>query len=136
MPVEFHNRRSLGYKDINMSFKRNPLTDDIVVLKNENAIAQAVKNLVLTAVGERFYKPTLGSELASLLFENLDPVTASQIQSFVENLIEVFEPRVALKRTTVSPDIDNNAYAISIEYQIVEDNLPIQVLQFPLTKTR
>ena len=77
MPVE---RVSKGFKDISASFQVNPLTYDLIAIKNETAIARSVRNLVLTAQGERFFNPILGSKVSRLLFENVDEITASAIQ--------------------------------------------------------
>ena len=136
MPVEVQKRVSLGFKDINMSFKKNPLTNDLIVLKNDNAIAQAVKNLVLTGRGERLFNPNLGSGLAQALFDNIDPVSASQIKSEIDSLLRDNEPRINLTDVKVDPDYENNAFNVTVEYEIIGIDVPIQVLRFPLTKTR
>jgi phage baseplate assembly protein W len=136
MPVEVQKRISLGFKDINMSFKKNPLTNDFIVIKNDNAIAQAVKNLVLTGRGERLFNPDLGSGLAQALFENIDVVSASQIQSEIDSLLRNYEPRINLTEVKVDPDFENNAFNVTVEYEIIGIDVPIQVLRFPLTKTR
>ena len=136
MPVEVQKRVSLGFKDINMSFKKNPLTNDLIVMKNDNAIAQAVKNLVLTGRGERLFNPDLGSGLAQALFENIDVVSASQIQSEIDSLLRNYEPRINLTEVKVDPDFENNAFNVTVEYEIIGIYVPIQVLRFPLTKTR
>jgi len=136
MPVEVQKRVSLGFKDINMSFKKNPLTNDLIVMKNDNAIAQAVKNLVLTGRGERLFNPDLGSGLAQALFENIDVVSASQIQSEIDSLLRNYEPRINLTEVKVDPDFENNAFNVTVEYEIIGIDVPIQVLRFPLTKTR
>ena len=134
MPVEVQKRISLGFKDINMSFKKNPLTNDFIVIKNDNAIAQAVKNLVLTGRGERLFNPDLGSGLAQALFENIDVVSASQIQSEIDSLLRNYEPRINLTEVKVDPDFENNAFNVTVEYEIIGIDVPIQVLRFPLTK--
>lgn len=119
-----------------MSFKKNPLTNDLIVVKNENAIAQSVKNLVLTGRGERLFNPNIGSGLAQALFENIDVISASQIQSEINSLLRDFEPRINLTDVKVDPDFENNAFNVTVEYEITGINTPIQVLRFPLTKTR
>ena len=84
MPLE---RVKQGYKDLSMSFKSNPLTDDLIGLKNESAIARSVKNLVFTQKGEKFFDPDFGSEVSASLFENIDEVTAITIQDDIEYTI-------------------------------------------------
>ena len=99
-------------------------------------IAQAVKNLVLTGRGERLFNPDLGSGLAQALFENIDVVSASQIQSEIDSLLRNYEPRINLTEVKVDPDFENNAFNVTVEYEIIGIDVPIQVLRFPLTKTR
>jgi len=77
MPIE---RISKEFKDISMSFQVNPLTYDLIGIKNETAIARSVRNLVLTIRGERFFDQNLGSNVNKLLFENMDDLTAASIQ--------------------------------------------------------
>ena len=78
MPVQ---RISRSFKDISMSFQVNPLTDDLIAIKNQTAIARSIRNLVLTSPGERFFNNEVGSRVNELLFENMDDLTASSIQS-------------------------------------------------------
>jgi hypothetical protein len=94
-----------------------------LALKNENAIARSVKNLVLTSPGERFFEPELGSRVNSLLFEPLDAFTADAIKQEIINTITQYEPRVNLTKVDVTPIYANNKINITVEYQIV--GLPI-----------
>jgi len=133
MPVE---RVSKEFKDLSMSFKSNPLNDDLIVLKNENAIARSVRNLVLTYPGERFFNQNLGSKVSRSLFENIDEITASVIKDEIENTINNYEPRVELIDVVVAPNYDNNEFYVTINYYIVGiDALP-QQLSFALQPTR
>ena len=93
MPVE---RVSQGFKDISMTFKQNPLNNDLIVIKNENAIARSIRNIVLTLPGEKFFNENFGSNVSKLLFENLDVLTASQIEDEITTSIVNYEPRVSL----------------------------------------
>lgn len=133
MPVE---RLSRGFRDISMSFKVNPLNDDLIGLKNETAIARSIRNLVLTAPGERFFNPNLGSRVSRSLFENMDEITASVIKDEIENTINNYEPRVDLKSVNVSPDYDNNEFNVTIEYYIVGIDVLPQQLTFALQPVR
>tara|TARA_Y100001951_G_C11218611_1_gene227362 strand:- start:211 stop:579 length:369 start_codon:yes stop_codon:yes gene_type:complete len=122
-----------------MSFKVNPLTDDIVILKNEAAIARSIRNLVLTEPGERFFEPDLGSNVQRSLFELLDDISASQIKDEIENAINNFEPRVQLlpdNGIEVTPDYDNNQFNVTVRYNIVGVNAQTQQLSFALEPTR
>jgi phage baseplate assembly protein W len=133
MPVE---RVSKGFKDISASFKVNPLTYDLIAIKNETAIARSIRNLVLTYQGERFFNPILGSNVSRLLFENVDDITASAIQEEIRTSIENFEPRVNLLSVDVSPDFDNGEFNVTVRYEIVGIDVLPQQLSFALQPTR
>ena len=133
MPLE---RVSIGFKDISNSLLLNPLSKDIAIITNETAIARSIRNLVLTNRGERFFQRNLGSKVSRLLFENMDESTADLIRSEIRDTIENYEPRVVLTDVNVTPDYSNNAFNISIFYNIVGiDALP-QQLSFVLLPTR
>ena len=133
MPVQ---RISRSFKDISMSFQVNPLTSDIIAIKNQTAIARSLRNLVLTSPGERFFNNSLGSRVNELLFENMDDLTASSIKSEIENTIENFEPRVNLLETRVSANPDSYEFDVIITYEIVGIDTPAQQLSFALQPTR
>lgn len=133
MPVE---RVSKGFKDISASFQVNPLTYDLIAIKNETAIARSVRNLVLTSQGERFFNPILGSKVSRLLFENVDEITASAIKEEIKTTIRNFEPRVNLLSVDVSPDFDNGEFNVTVRYEIVGIDVLPQQLSFALQPTR
>jgi phage baseplate assembly protein W len=133
MPVE---RVSKAFKDISMSFQVNPLNYDLIALKNENAIARSVRNLVLTYPGERFFNQNLGSRVSRALFDNIDQVSASLIRDEIENTINNYEPRVNLTGVDVAPDYDNNTFNVTVRYTIVGIDVPPQQLSFALQPTR
>tara|TARA_B100000902_G_scaffold251807_1_gene238245 strand:+ start:940 stop:1341 length:402 start_codon:yes stop_codon:yes gene_type:complete len=133
MPLE---RSSIGFKDISLSLKRNPLTKDILVLKNENAIARSVQNLVLTLQGEKMFDPDLGCAVNRLLFENVDMFTADNLRREIESVIENYEPRVDIDTITVEPDFEGNAMDVKIVYVIIGINASPQQLSFVLLPTR
>ena len=133
MPVQ---RISRSFKDISMSFKVNPLNDDLIAIKNQTAIARSLRNLVLTSPGERFFNNNLGSRVNQLLFENMDDLTAASIKSEIENTIKNYEPRVKLLRTRVSPNPDSNEFDVIITYEIVGIEAQAQQLSFALQPTR
>lgn len=133
MPVE---RISVGFRDISLSLKANPLTRDLSILKDENAIARSVQNLVLTIRGEKFFEPFIGTSVNELLFENIDLFTARKIESQITEVINNFEPRVRLIETIVTPNYDEGAMDVNVKYRIVGiDALP-QQLEFVLLPTR
>ena len=133
MPLE---RVSQSFKDVSMSFKVNPLNNDLVALKNANAIARSVRNIILTSPGEKFFNPDFGSNVSKLLFENLDEVTALAIRDEIETAINNYEPRVSLIDVEVTPDFDGNSLDAKIKYRIVGAVIPPQQLEFVLLPTR
>jgi phage baseplate assembly protein W len=136
MSVEVQTLKSVGFKDISMSFQDNPLTNDLIALKNEKAIVQAVKNLVLTDPGERLYRPDLGTGLSSSLFDLIDVISAAQIADYIESTIKNYEPRVILTNVNVTPDFEINGFYTTIVYTIVGIEPTPRELSFPLVKTR
>ena len=133
MPLE---RISQGFKDISMSFQTNPLTSDLIAMKNENAIARSVKNIVFTNPGEKFFNPRFGSRITESLFENADDLTAIEIQKQIEESINRYEPRVRLQSVEAFADIDGNAFEVVITYDIIGADIPTQQLEFVLLPTR
>ena len=133
MPLE---RISQGFKDISMSFQTNPLTKDLIAMKNENAIARSVKNIVFTNPGEKFFNPRFGSRITESLFENADDLTAIEIQTQIEESIKRYEPRVNLKSVEAFADIDGNSFDVVIVYDIIGADIPTQQLEFVLQPTR
>jgi phage baseplate assembly protein W len=133
MPLE---RVSQGFKDISMTFQRNPLSNDLIALKNENAIARSIRNIVFTLPGEKFFDENFGSRISRTLFENVDDVSASIITDEIRQSIENYEPRVDLIDVESFPDYDNNTFDVKITYQIIGADVPAQQLEFVLQPTR
>ena len=133
MPLE---RISQGFKDISMSFQTNPLTSDLIAMKNENAIARSIKNIVFTNPGEKFFNPRFGSRITDSLFENADDLTAIEIQTQIQESINRYEPRVRLRSVIANANIDGNAFDVVITYDIIGADIPPQQLEFVLQPTR
>ena len=133
MPIE---RASKSFKDISMSFKVSPLTFDLIANKNETAIARSIRNLILTAPGERPFNPELGSQVSRLLFDPIDDITTEALKEQIENTINNFEPRVRLRQVVVQSNFDAGEYDISIRYDIVGIEATPQQLSFALQQTR
>ncbi len=133
MPLE---RVSRGFKDLSMTFQSNPLNDDLIGLKNINAISRSIRNIVMTLPGEKFFDPNFGSRVSGLLFENVDGITASQIQEEIEYSITNYEPRVKLLDIKVIADNDNSLFDTIILYEVIGADVPPQQLQFALQSTR
>ena len=133
MPVE---RISKGFEDISMSFQINPITSDIIGVKNDTAIARSIRNLVLTTPGERFFNPDIGSGVSKVLFETIDEISSSVIRDEIEETIIRFEPRVKLEDVRVKPNYDNNEFDVTVTYTIVGIDVLPQQLTFALQPTR
>ena len=133
MPLE---RVSQGFKDISMTFQANPLNEDLIALKNENAIARSIRNIVFTTPGEKFFNPSFGSRITESLFENIDDITATIIVDEIRESIENYEPRVDLNNVEAFPDYDNNSFDLVITYTILGSEIPPQELQFVLQSNR
>ncbi len=133
MPAE---RISKSFKDISLSFQVNPLSYDLIAIKNETAIARSLRNLVLTQPGERFFNQNLGSRINQSLFEMLDEISASVIRDEIKNTIENYEPRVSLIDVEVTPNDENYEFNVTIKYYIVGVDVLPQQLSFALQPTR
>ena len=133
MPAQ---RVSKSFKDISMSFKFSPLSGDLITLKNENAIARAVRNIVLTTPGEKFFDPEFGSSVSEILFENVDDITALSIQDEIRNCLQNYEPRVELIDVKVNPNFDENQFDVIITYRIIGIDIPPSQLEFALLPSR
>jgi len=119
-----------------MSFQVNPLTNDLIAIKNTTAIARSLRNLVLTTPGERFFNENLGSQVNNLLFENVDDVTAMSVRAEIISVIENYEPRVRLLKVSVNANIDSYNMDVIIAYEVVGIDIPPQELSFVLIPTR
>ena len=133
MPVQ---RTSQGFKDISLSFKRHPITNDMLPLKNEDAIKRAVQNLVRINIGEVFFNELIGTRVEQALFELANDDFIDPIKNEIETVITNYEPRVLLQSVRVNSFPDQNAIDININYDIVGLSTPTQSLNFILEPTR
>ena len=133
MPLE---RVSQGFKDISMTFQANPLNEDLIAIKNANAIARSLRNIVYTLPGEKFFNQSFGSRITESLFENIDSITATVIVDEIRESINIYEPRVKLIDVKAFPDYENNGFDVIIIYDIVGSEVPAQELQFVLQSSR
>ena len=129
-------RISRSFKDISLSFNPHPVTKDLQILKNENAIRRSVRNIVETIPTERFFNSSLGSDVRDSLFEFIDFGTASVIQSQIEVAIENFEPRIDNLEVYVNPNPDQNSFDVTVVFDIIGQEIPTQEYTFLLEATR
>ena len=130
------DRISRSFKDISLSFQPHPVTGDIPVLKNENAIKRSVRNIVETIPGEKFFNQDFGSNVYGFLFENADLSDAVAIEAEIIQSLNNFEPRVDNVSVRVNPAIDRNEFDVTITYDIVGQEFPSQEYTFILEATR
>ncbi len=131
MPI----KRSRSFRDISLSFKRHPITNDVTALKNEDAIKKSVINLVRTAIGERFFNDILGTSVGDALFE-LDTFDNDVLREEIIALLQNYEPRIDLTNVFVQVSPDSNDLFVKIEYDIVGLPLPTQNVEFLLQPSR
>ena len=126
----------LSFKDINITFKKHPVTNDLVVSKDASAIKQSIVNLLMTNKGERVYQPEYGSDLRRFLFEPMDFATAAAIQNNIISTIKKFEPRIGVLSLEAIPNFDDNGFDIEMTYEIRGTNNPPVNVDFFLARTR
>ena len=122
------------FKDINLSFKRHPVTNDLVVIKNEDAIKQSVKNIIFTILGEKPYVPLFGTSVNNSLFELSNPLDHIRISEEISSTLLNYEPRISNIEVNVSNYPDSNEMNATIQYDITGMASPSQtvdVLLFP-----
>ena len=129
-------RISRSFKDISLSFNMHPVTKDISVLKDANAIKKAVRNLVQTIPRERFFNPNLGTDIRGSLFDFCDFGTASVIEQQIQTTIENYEPRIDNLQIEVFPRPDRNEFEVNIYFDIIGQQFPSQAFQFILEASR
>ena len=128
-------KRSRSFRDISLSFKRHPITNDVTLLRNEDAIKKSVINLIRTRIGERFFNDILGTSIGDTLFE-LNTFNDDGLREEIITLLKNFEPRIELTNVFVEGQIDSNDLFIQIDYEIIGLPLPTQAIEFILQPSR
>jgi|TARA_B100001094_G_scaffold9724_1_gene8706 phage baseplate assembly protein W len=123
-------RSNKAYSDLNLNFNKNPATNDVAKLKDVEAVKRAVRNLILTNRFERPFHPEIGSDIRSLLFENMTPVVEVLLKDRIKETIDVYEPRADVTDIIVSGDSDRNEYRVQIEFRVLNVPDPIVVTEF------
>ena len=129
-------RISKVFKDISLSFEPHPVTKDIGILKNENAIRRSVRNLVETIRTERFFNSDIGANIRNTLFEFVDSASASIVEFEILTTIAKYEPRVNNVKVEVDPVPNSNAFDITVFFDIIGLEFPTQQFSFILEITR
>ena len=127
---------SSAFKDINLSFKRHPVTNDLVVIKNEDAIKRSVKNIIFTILGEKPFSPNFGSFVTQSLFDLTTGYDSITLEDEIKNVLYRFEPRIDNVRIDVSIYPDSNEVNATIQYDIVGEPSPSQIVDVLLIPAR
>ena len=130
------SRVSRSFKDISLSFIPHPVTKDLPILKDENAIRRSVRNIVETIPTEKFFNSTFGSDVYKSLFDFVDFGTASIIKDQIKTSILNFEPRVDNVNVNVFPRPDDNEFEVEVIFDIIGQEFPTQEYSFILEATR
>ena len=120
-------QRKTIYRDFDLSFSRHPLTNDVGVKTDANAINQSIRNLLFTSFYERPFRPEIGSNLRDILFEPADAITINDLKLSINNIISNYEPRATLIDLIVKDEADRNSYSVTIVYKINVEKEPIQL---------
>ena len=125
---------SRGFRDFAMSFKANPNSRDFGAVKNENAIKQAVLNLVKTDIGEKPFQYDVGSRVTALLFEPYDVFTGEAIKDEIQSTLDRYEKRIRVMSVNVQDGFDTNSLEVRVEYTIVGERITKEI-DFILERT-
>ena len=127
---------SRAFKDINLSFKRHPVTNDLVVIKNEDAIKKSVKNIIFTILGEKPYEPFFGSSINSSLFELSNPLDHVRISDEIKSTLLNYEPRISNIKVNVANYPDSHEINATVQYDITGIPSPSQSVDVLLQPAR
>ena len=118
---------SRQYKDLDLNFLIHPVRKDINKHKDEMAVINSIKNLMMTNHYERPFQPDLGSNVRRLLFENLDKITAISMEREIRQVVQNYESRAQLKTLDIRPDVDNNGFSVRMEFYIMNMTDPVTI---------
>ena len=118
------------YKDLDLDFGRNTVTNDVNKLTDVEAVKRSVRNLINTNHFERPFHPEIGGNVRALLFENMTPLTALNLQRKIEEVLSNFEPRAKITQIIADPDMDRNGYRLGIRFYVIGIQNPITVETF------
>ena len=121
-------RSSRVYKDLNLNFTTNPVTQDVTTLTDVNAVKRSIRNLLLTNHYDRPFHPEIGSNIQNILFQNFGPITGNQLSRAIEEMIANFEPRARVETVEAYPVPDSNKYDVRIYFYV--ENLPAELHEF------
>jgi phage baseplate assembly protein W len=112
------------YSDIDFAFTKKPVTADVALSYDAQAVSRSIRNLLNTQNYDRLFNPDLGSQITALLFENISPTVASTLEIMISNMIKTYEPRATPQSVNVSSLPEKNSYSVSITFYIENATLP------------
>lgn len=118
------------YKDVSLTFGKNPVTHDVLTVVNEDSVKRALKLLIMTRTGEAPFFPNYGSRLHTILFEPVDPITSVLIQHELRDTIQAFEPRVQIVDLSVTPTPDELGYDVNLTFAVVNQSQPVTLVLY------
>ena len=118
-------QKKAAYSDFYTNFNVHPQNKQLAKYTNENSVKRSVRNLILTEPGERLFQPDIGCKIRSLLFENMNSVTALQLQNTIEETIKLHEKRARIISVEVIPNEDTHAYDVYIIFEVINSITPV-----------
>jgi phage baseplate assembly protein W len=115
------------YSDLDLTFRRLPVTNDVALSYDNQAVIRSVRNLLSTNFYERPFQPNLGSNIGKLLFEPISNITSDLIVQEIKTVIENFEPRAIIDKIIVQPNSDKNEYTVTLQFYIGNNTAPTAV---------
>lgn len=128
-------KKRILYADFRKDLLLNPVSSDLARVTNEEAVKDSIVNLLLTNRGERFFRPNLGSDIQTMLFENVSPLTILSIEEMVKSTISNYEPRANVIDVNVKANEDYNDITVTIVFNVVNSETPITLTK-TLTRVR
>ncbi len=128
--IDILSSQNRQYKDLSLTFSRNPVTSDVVAVTGVDAVKRAIKNLLLTQAGEVPFFPDFGSRLQRTLFEPIDPMTTARIDSEIRATLGAYEPRCGILQLFINPTPDESAYQINLVLQLINLVTPVTLTLF------
>jgi len=124
------------YRDLDVGFNINPITNDLIIRKNQNSIFQSIRSLMYTKRGEKLFRPGIGSNIDSLLFEPMDFIAERRLEEIITTILNNYEPRVSARSITVKGDTENQKYDVTIVFSLVNQQTELITFNTTLDKIR
>ena len=127
---------SRAFKDINLSFKRHPVTNDVVAIRDEDAIKRSVKNIIFTILGEKPFEPDFGSVMNQSLFDLNTNLSEIRVSDEIKASLDNYEPRIDNVVATATVYPDSNEMNCVVQYDITGLSVPTQTVEVILQPAR